>query len=51
MPLEQFASQFGLSELQLALGLIGLLFLIWVIVYNIRNARRRNNEGRLYWFY
>lgn len=44
MPLEQFASQFGLSELQLALGLIGLLFLIWVIVYNIRNARRRNND-------
>jgi hypothetical protein len=44
MPLEQFASQFGLSELQLALGLIGLLFLVWVIVYNIRNARRRNSD-------
>ena len=44
MPLEQFASQFGLSELQLALGFIGLLLLVWVIVYNIRNARGRNNH-------
>ncbi|MEY3541035.1 MAG: hypothetical protein RL184_1108, partial [Pseudomonadota bacterium] len=32
MPLEKFASQWGLSELQLALGFIGLLFLVWVIV-------------------
>ena len=45
MPLEQFASQWGLSELQLALGFIGFLFFIWVIVYNIRNAKgRRVND-------
>lgn len=47
MPLEQFASQFGLSELQLALGFIGFLFLIGVIVYNIRNARLRSGQTAL----
>jgi hypothetical protein len=49
MPLEQFASQLGLSELQLALGVIGVLFLIWVIVYNIRHARskKQNIEVRI----
>jgi hypothetical protein len=44
MPLEQFASQLGLSELQLALGAIGVLFLIWVIVYNIRHARKKKQS-------
>jgi hypothetical protein len=49
MPLEQFASQLGLSELQLALGVIGVLSLIWVIVYNIRHARskKQNIEVRI----
>ena len=49
MPREYFMSQWGLSELQLALGLIGFLFLIWVLVYNIRNAKARkaNVEVRL----
>jgi hypothetical protein len=41
MPLDQFAAQFGLSELQLSLGFIGALFLVWVLVYNIRNARAK----------
>jgi len=46
MPLEQFSSQWGLSELQLALGFIGFLFFIWVIVYNIRNTKgRRGNDA------
>ena len=44
MPLEQFASQLGLSELQLALGVFGILFLIWVIVYNIRHARKKKQS-------
>ena len=44
MPLDQFASQLGLSELQLALGAVGVLFLIWVVVYNVRNARAKSNE-------
>ncbi|MEY3724575.1 MAG: hypothetical protein RLZZ365_510, partial [Pseudomonadota bacterium] len=35
MPLDQFASQLGLSELQLALGVVGVLFLIWVVIYNV----------------
>jgi hypothetical protein len=47
MPLEKFASQWGLSELQLALGFIGLLFLVWVIVYNIRNAKSRKGDEDL----
>ena len=38
MPLEKFAAQLGLSELQLALGAVGVLFLIWVVIYNLRNA-------------
>ena len=42
MPLDQFASQFGLSELQLALGAVGVLFLIWVVIYNVRNARAKS---------
>ena len=44
MPLDQFASQLGLSELQLALGAVGVLFLIWVVIYNVRNARAKSNE-------
>ncbi|MEY3207841.1 MAG: hypothetical protein RIS77_1215, partial [Pseudomonadota bacterium] len=47
MPLEKFTSQWGLSELQLALGFIGLLFLVWVIVYNIRNAKSRKGDEDL----
>jgi hypothetical protein len=49
MPLDQFASQFGLSELQLALGAVGVLFLIWVLIYNVRNARAKSKatEERL----
>ena len=45
MPLEQFASQLGLSELQLALGVFGILFLIWVIVYNIRHAKKKDRKS------
>lgn len=36
MPLDQFAAPLGLSELQLALAVIGVLFLVWVVIYNIR---------------
>ncbi len=43
MPLDQFASQLGLSELQLALGAVGIFFLIWVVIYNVRNARAKSN--------
>ena len=42
MPLDQFASQLGLSELQLALGALGVLFLTWVVIYNVRNARAKS---------
>ena len=42
MPLDQFASQFGLSELQLSLGAVGVLFLVWVVIYNVRNARAKS---------
>ncbi len=42
MPLDQFASQLGLSELQLALGAVGVLFLTWVVIYNVRNARAKS---------
>lgn len=41
MPLDQFSAQLGLSEFQLALGVVGVLFLIWVVVYNIRNAQKK----------
>ncbi len=44
MPLDQFASQLGLSELQLALGAVGVLFLIWVVIYNVRNTRAKLKE-------
>ncbi len=42
MPLDQSVSQGGLSELQLALGAVGVLFLIWVVIYNVRNARAKS---------
>ena len=45
MPLDQFASQLGLSELQLALGAVGVLFLVWVVIYNVRNSRAKSKAG------
>ena len=39
MGLEQIAATLGLSELQFALGLIGLLLLALVVMVNLRNAR------------
>jgi ZipA, C-terminal FtsZ-binding domain len=46
MPLDQFASQLGLSELQLALGAVGVLFLVWVVIYNVRNARAKSKASQ-----
>lgn len=42
MDLEQIMTMLGLSELQLALAVIGLLILITVAILNIRYARARN---------
>jgi len=41
MGLEQIAATLGLSELQFALGLIGLLLLAMVVIVNLRNARSK----------
>ena len=41
MGLEQVAATLGLSELQFALGLIGLLLLALVLIVNLRNARSK----------
>lgn len=41
MGLEQIAATLGLSELQFALGLIGLLILAVVVMVNLRNARSK----------
>ena len=45
MPLEKMAAQLGLSELQFALTIIGALFFVWVLFYNLRHARRRDSFG------
>jgi hypothetical protein len=41
MGLEQIAAKLGLSELQFALGLIGILLLVLVAVLNLRSARAK----------
>lgn len=42
MGLEQIAAMLGLSELQFALGVIGILLLILVAVFNVRSARAKH---------
>lgn len=42
MGLEQIAAKLGLSELQFALGLIGLLLLALVVMVNLRNVRSKH---------
>jgi hypothetical protein len=41
MGLEQIAAKLGLSELQFALGLIGILLLVLVVILNLRSARAK----------
>jgi hypothetical protein len=41
MGLEQIAAKLGLSELQFALGLIGILLLVLVAIVNLRSARAK----------
>jgi hypothetical protein len=41
MGLEQIAAKLGLSELQFALGLIGILLLVLVAILNLRSARAK----------
>ena len=41
MAIEQIAARFGLSELQFALGAIGILVLLLVALINLRTARSR----------
>lgn len=41
MGLEQIAAMLGLSELQFALGLIGIFLLVLVAILNLRSARAR----------
>jgi hypothetical protein len=41
MGLEQIAAMLGLSELQFALGLIGILLLVLVAILNLRSARAK----------
>ena len=41
MGLEQIAATLGLSELQFALGLIGILLLVLVAILNLRSARAK----------
>jgi hypothetical protein len=41
MGLEQIAAMLGLSELQFALGVIGILLLILVAILNVRSARAK----------
>jgi hypothetical protein len=41
MGFEQIAAKLGLSELQFALGLIGILLLVLVVILNLRSARAK----------
>ena len=47
MAIEQIAARFGLSELQFALGVIGILILILVALINLRSARSKR-QARLH---
>lgn len=46
MDLEQFMTMLGLSDLQFALAVIGLLILLSVAIFNIKYARKRRNENQ-----
>lgn len=46
MDLEQIMTMLGLSDLQFALAVIGLLILLSVAIFNFKYARKRRNEKR-----
>jgi hypothetical protein len=46
MGLEQIAATLGLSELQFALGLIGILLLVLVAILNVRSARAKRQAHK-----